>query len=221
MDVDGAPTSGPSTVGVVSWRKGQGFRPWETDLLRNPEVRRKADMAQLCAFARASALTETEVFLEQYFDLLSYIGGRRARLQLFKDDVRSRAVRRWVWSHEDCASAGARHRERYVCDHETQLTASTGQRPGARVRVVELLRSGARAAAQATDEAARRGVPHHHAGAPTSLVMSLTTQVGQGGYGEVYLARKRDTGEICALKKMRKRTLAKMDEVRSRPASHP
>ena len=51
--------------------------------------------------------------------------------------------------------------------------------------------------------------------------MSLTSQVGQGGYGEVYLARKRDTGEICALKKMRKRTLAKMDEVRPGPSSHP
>jgi cell cycle protein kinase DBF2 len=39
-------------------------------------------------------------------------------------------------------------------------------------------------------------------------------QVGQGGYGEVYLARKQETGEVCALKKMRKRTLFKMDEVR-------
>lgn len=56
MDVDGAPTSGPSTVGVVSWRKGQGFRPWETDLLRNPEVRRKADMAQLCPSAPVSGV---------------------------------------------------------------------------------------------------------------------------------------------------------------------
>lgn len=30
----------------------------------------------------------------------------------------------------------------------------------------------------------------------------------------MYLARKADTGEICALKKMRKGTLAKMDEVK-------
>ncbi|EPQ61171.1 kinase-like protein [Gloeophyllum trabeum ATCC 11539] len=42
----------------------------------------------------------------------------------------------------------------------------------------------------------------------------IIAQVGQGGYGEVYLARKQDTGEVCALKKMRKRTLHKMDEVR-------
>lgn len=41
----------------------------------------------------------------------------------------------------------------------------------------------------------------------------IIAQVGQGGYGEVYLARKQETGEVCALKKMRKRTLHKMDEV--------
>jgi cell cycle protein kinase DBF2 len=43
----------------------------------------------------------------------------------------------------------------------------------------------------------------------------IIAQVGQGGYGEVYLARKKETGEVCALKKMRKRTLLKMDEVRA------
>ena len=42
----------------------------------------------------------------------------------------------------------------------------------------------------------------------------IIAQVGQGGYGEVFLARKKETGEVCALKKMRKRTLFKMDEVR-------
>ncbi|TBU30762.1 kinase-like protein [Dichomitus squalens] len=42
----------------------------------------------------------------------------------------------------------------------------------------------------------------------------IIAQVGQGGYGEVFLARKADTREVCALKKMKKRTLFKMDEVR-------
>jgi non-specific serine/threonine protein kinase len=42
----------------------------------------------------------------------------------------------------------------------------------------------------------------------------IIAQVGQGGYGSVYLARKIDTNEVCALKKMRKGTLAKMDEVK-------
>lgn len=43
----------------------------------------------------------------------------------------------------------------------------------------------------------------------------IIAQVGQGGYGEVFLARKRDSSEVCALKKMRKSTLHKMDEVRN------
>ncbi|KZT58543.1 AGC/NDR protein kinase [Calocera cornea HHB12733] len=42
----------------------------------------------------------------------------------------------------------------------------------------------------------------------------IVAQIGQGGYGEVFLARKADSGEICALKKMKKKTLQKMDEVR-------
>lgn len=46
----------------------------------------------------------------------------------------------------------------------------------------------------------------------------IITQVGQGGYGEVYLARRKDSGEVVALKKMRKRTLLKMDEVSSPPS---
>ncbi|KAK9447428.1 kinase-like domain-containing protein [Limtongia smithiae] len=42
----------------------------------------------------------------------------------------------------------------------------------------------------------------------------ILTQVGQGGYGYVYLARKHDTKEICALKVMKKRLLFKLDEIR-------
>jgi cell cycle protein kinase DBF2 len=41
----------------------------------------------------------------------------------------------------------------------------------------------------------------------------IVTQVGQGGYGEVYLARHKETHQVVALKKMKKRTLLKMDEV--------
>ncbi|KAL8949609.1 MAG: hypothetical protein Q9222_004294 [Ikaeria aurantiellina] len=42
----------------------------------------------------------------------------------------------------------------------------------------------------------------------------ILTQVGQGGYGQVYLASKKDTKEVCALKVMSKKLLFKLDEVR-------
>jgi len=42
----------------------------------------------------------------------------------------------------------------------------------------------------------------------------ILTQVGQGGYGQVYLAQKSDTKEVCALKVMSKKLLFKMDEIR-------
>ncbi|KAL1916995.1 uncharacterized protein VTP21DRAFT_5193 [Calcarisporiella thermophila] len=41
----------------------------------------------------------------------------------------------------------------------------------------------------------------------------ILTQVGQGGYGAVYLARKTDTSEVCALKKMSKKLLQKLNEI--------
>lgn len=40
----------------------------------------------------------------------------------------------------------------------------------------------------------------------------ILTQVGQGGYGQVYLARKRDTREVCALKVLSKKLMVKLDE---------
>ncbi|ANB12566.1 serine/threonine-protein kinase DBF20 [Sugiyamaella lignohabitans] len=42
----------------------------------------------------------------------------------------------------------------------------------------------------------------------------ILTQVGQGGYGQVYLARKTDTKEVCALKVLNKKLLLKLDEIR-------
>ncbi|KAI1343403.1 kinase-like protein [Xylariaceae sp. FL0016] len=42
----------------------------------------------------------------------------------------------------------------------------------------------------------------------------ILTQVGQGGYGQVFLAQKKDTKEVCALKVMNKKLLFKLDEVR-------
>lgn len=42
----------------------------------------------------------------------------------------------------------------------------------------------------------------------------ILTQVGQGGYGQVFLARKSDTKEVCALKVLNKKIIYKVDEVR-------
>lgn len=42
----------------------------------------------------------------------------------------------------------------------------------------------------------------------------ILTQVGQGGYGQVYLAQKKDSREVCALKVMSKKLLFKLDEIR-------
>ncbi|KND00046.1 AGC/NDR protein kinase [Spizellomyces punctatus DAOM BR117] len=42
---------------------------------------------------------------------------------------------------------------------------------------------------------------------------SIITQVGQGGYGQVFLAKKNDTKELCALKKMSKKLLHKLGEI--------
>jgi cell cycle protein kinase DBF2 len=44
---------------------------------------------------------------------------------------------------------------------------------------------------------------------------TIIKQIGQGGYGQVFLAKKNDTKEICALKKMEKKLLYKLGEVSS------
>ncbi|KAK4052351.1 serine/threonine-protein kinase dbf2 [Microbotryomycetes sp. JL201] len=151
--IDRDSTMAPAT-GLVSWRKGQGFKEWEKQKLASAEVKRKADLAQL-------------YFYDHYFDLLSYIGARKARLGAFKQSVAERNLP--------------------MDQAQKEWTSYTG-----RERV--LLRK-------------RR----------TKLKLDqfhIVTQVGQGGYGEVYLARHKETNQVVALKKMRKKTLLKMDEIR-------
>lgn len=46
MDIDDK-----TMTGLASWRRGQGFKQWEQALFKSPEVKRKADMAQLCPFS--------------------------------------------------------------------------------------------------------------------------------------------------------------------------
>ncbi|GME83803.1 unnamed protein product [Ambrosiozyma monospora] len=49
---------------------------------------------------------------------------------------------------------------------------------------------------------------------PKHKDFNIITQVGQGGYGQVFLARKKDTKEMCALKVLSKKLLTKTDETR-------
>ncbi|KAI9600383.1 hypothetical protein H4Q26_000164 [Puccinia striiformis f. sp. tritici PST-130] len=140
--------------GLVSWRKGQGFRAWESAILANPEVQRKANVAQL-------------YFYDHYFDLLTYLNGRKKRLALFRENSTSVDI--------DPSQAGKEWRS--YCGRERALL---------RKRRTKLK------------------LDSFH----------IIVQVGQGGYGEVFLARHKLSKEVVALKKMKKKTLLKMDEVR-------
>lgn len=46
---DATMASATAGLGAMSWRKGQGFKEWEKVKLDSAEVKRKADLAQLCA----------------------------------------------------------------------------------------------------------------------------------------------------------------------------
>jgi len=140
-------------VGETTVRNNH-FKPWEKELLENPEVRRKGTVAQL-------------YFLDYYFQLLGYLSARKDRRTKFDQDTAHRGLTASERSKEFKSYCG---RERVVL----------------RKRRTKLR------------------VDQFH----------IIAQIGQGGYGEVFLARKQETGEICALKKMKKRTLFKMDEIR-------
>lgn len=49
---------------------------------------------------------------------------------------------------------------------------------------------------------------------PKNKDFDIITQVGQGGYGQVFLARNKDTKEICALKVLNKKLLTRSDETK-------
>ncbi|GAA5841991.1 hypothetical protein JCM9279_002747 [Rhodotorula babjevae] len=144
-----------NATGVLSWRKGQGFKEWEKVKLASPEVKRKADVAQL-------------FFYDHYFDLLTYLSSRKARLSSFQQSVAARPSLT-----------------------QPELSAEWASYTG-RERVVLRKRRTKLKLAQ----------------------FHIVTQVGQGGYGEVFLARHKETNQVVALKKMKKRTLAKTDEIR-------
>ncbi|KAH8597803.1 serine/threonine protein kinase-like protein [Bisporella sp. PMI_857] len=133
----------------------RGLTPEELEILAKPNVKRLANVTQL-------------YFLDYYFDLLTYVGNRQARLAHFK----------------------AEYPEPPATPDETYnplWQKYTGrERANLRKRRVRL----------------RQGD------------FQILTQVGQGGYGQVFLAQKKDTREVCALKVMSKKLLFKLDEVR-------
>lgn len=113
-------------------------------------------------------LTDSEDFLDYYYDLLSYVHQRQTRMQAFKDGNPDTPET----NEEEYQAALHKYlgRERsYLRKRRTRLRYGDFQ---------------------------------------------ILTQVGQGGYGQVYLAQKKDTREVCALKVMSKKLLFKMDEVR-------
>ncbi|RKO98152.1 hypothetical protein CXG81DRAFT_11111 [Caulochytrium protostelioides] len=116
-------------------------------------------------------------FLDHYFDLLTYLDARKARLAAFKRDMAARTPP--PSSGADVLATFEQEQEaawRYFCGKE---------RAHLRKRRTRLRLSN----------------------------FELVRQIGQGGYGQVFLARKRDTDEWCAVKKMNKHLLHRLHEV--------
>lgn len=152
------------------------------------------DVVQSPEVQRKATLAQI-YFLNHYFDSLRYLADRRERLAQFEAGMREQG---------------------YVSPEQQVEQSLAGLRLGDAPRAAP--------ASRVSDDAYRRARQEHFAREREILLhrraklrlaqFHIVTQVGQGGYGEVFLARKRDTGELCALKRLRKRVLIKMDEVR-------
>ncbi|KAI1502040.1 serine/threonine protein kinase-like protein [Biscogniauxia marginata] len=145
----------PITPTTKRFNTARGLTPEELEILKKPTIRRLVNVTQL-------------YFLDYYFDLLTYVGSRQARLNAFKAEV---------------PAPPETDREEY-----DKLWSKYTGRERAALR--------------------KRRIRLKHAD------FQILTQVGQGGYGQVFLAQKKDTKEVCALKVMNKKLLFKLDEVR-------
>lgn len=132
-------------------------------------------------------------FLNHYFDSLRYLADRRERLSNFEKSMRERGYQPpsddLTQSLESLSLAGSKRAGQQMSEREYQI-----RRAKHFEQERELLRK----------RRTKLRLQQFH----------IITQVGQGGYGEVFLARKRDSGELCALKRLQKKVLVKMDEVR-------
>ncbi|KAI1077840.1 kinase-like protein [Whalleya microplaca] len=147
--------SRPHTPTTKKFNTNRGLTPEELEILKKPTVRRLVNVTQL-------------YFLDYYFDLLTYVGARQARLNAFKAEMPAPPET----DEEEYGQMWQKYTGR--------------ERAALRKRRIRL----------------RHGD------------FQILTQVGQGGYGQVFLAQKKDTKEVCALKVMSKKLLFKLDEVR-------
>lgn len=169
----------PRTVNTSAkkFNTTRGLTPEELEILKKPSVKRLVNVTQLCMSPGSwlvlvwSHYTDSSYFpdfLDHYFDLLTYVGSRQARLETFKSEV---------------PPPPETDEEEYK-----KLWSKYAGRERAALR--------------------KRRVRLRHGD------FQILTQVGQGGYGQVFLAQKKDTREVCALKVMSKKLLFKLDEVR-------
>lgn len=185
---DAKNTAGMTRSSFHSLNPMDTLQSWEKEIVQSPEVQRKATLAQM-------------YFLNYYFDSLRYLSDRRERLNQFNEGMKQKVLRQPEDDLErtmQSLSMGQSTRTRPVTCSTTSMSARAAEYESERAKHMAKERDILR------QRRSKLRLQHFH----------IVTQVGQGGYGEVFLARKRDTGELCALKRLRKRVLVKMDEVR-------
>ncbi|KAK0532139.1 serine/threonine-protein kinase dbf2 [Tilletia horrida] len=194
-------TPEPAGSWKSSFNRTDALQPWERDILAKPEVARKANVAQL-------------YFLNHYFDSLRYLAGRKERWTSFQQSAQSRGLLP-ASSEEDSTTASSSS-----SSLSPPLSASARRSPRLATanpvsKSVALTHPDAKYQAELTAHLTTERTLLRKRRTRLHLAQfHIITQVGQGGYGEVFLARKRETGEVCALKRLKKSVLVKMDEVR-------
>lgn len=180
-----------------SWTRGEGLQASEIEISNMPEVRRKANVCQLCEFRVPDV---------EHIGFWQSLHGLYARNSLFAHTL-AWTIRSYTHSLSAPTDFLNHYFDnlRYLADRKERLQHfQMTTVPGSEGYAKDAASYFGRERALLRKRRTKLKLQQFH----------IITQVGQGGYGEVFLARKRETGQICALKKLRKRTLVKMDEVR-------
>ncbi|PKI84372.1 serine/threonine-protein kinase dbf2 [Malassezia vespertilionis] len=188
----GSPAKSPAHTAMFrgSWKSmnvAEALQPWEKDALQLPEVQRKAQLAQV-------------YFLNHYFDSLRYLSDRRQRLADFEHGMQESGYAAPPPLEQALSSMSFEPHGMLARSQRTSHASSVSEDEYECAKRQHFTKE--------------RELLLHRRAKLRLAQFHIVTQVGQGGYGEVFLARKRDTGELCALKRLRKRILIKMDEVR-------